>query len=225
MKVSEALETRKTCRSFLDKPVPKEMLEEILTTAMRAPSGGNLQPWRIYALTGDVRTKIIDTVKERMPENPMGEGAEYEIYPPNLTEPYKSRRRQVGESMYNVLGIPREDKMARLVWFARNFEFFECPTALVFTVDRQMQEGQWSDVGMFMQSICLLAREYGLHTAAQEAWAVWTKTLVKILDIPDNEMVFCSLAIGWEDTSHPISAFRTDRAPLEEVVSFHGFEG
>ena len=222
MYVSEAVETRKTCRAFLDKPVPKSTLEEILAKSMRAASGGNLQPWRVRVVSGDVIQQIKDEVAAKLPEKPMGEGADYDIYPKDLTEPYKSRRFGVGEAMYETIGIPREDKTQRLMWFARNFQFFNAPTALMFTVDRQMQEGQWNDVGLFMNTIMLLAREYGLHTAAQEAWAIWTPTITKILNIPDNEMLFCGMCIGYEDESDPIAKFRSPRAPLEEIVSFHG---
>ena len=223
MRVSEALDSRRTCRAFLDTPVPKETLETILATAMRAPSGGNLQPWRVYAVTGSVRDEIVRRVHEKMPETPRGEGAEYAIYPPELTEPYRTRRFQVGEQMYAALGIPREDKASRLAWFARNYEFFDAPAALFFTMDRQMQEGQWSDLGMFLQSIALMAREQGLHTAFQEAWAVWTPTIVDVLGIPDHEMLFCGMGIGFEDPEHPLAGFRSERVPVDEITSFHGF--
>ena len=223
MNVTDALETRRTCRAFRDTPVPRENLESILRTAQRAPSGGNLQPWRVYVVQDPVRQQIIDAVREKMPATPRGEGAEYHIYPPELTEPYKTRRFEVGEQMYAKLGIPREDRGARLMWFVRNYEFFGAPTAMFFTMDRQMQEGQWSDLGMFLQSIALLAREAGLHTAFQEAWAVWTPTIVEILGIPENEMLFCGMGIGEEDPDHALADLRTDRAPLEELATFHGF--
>jgi nitroreductase len=223
MRVSEALETRRTCRAFTAEPVPRTTLEQILRGAQRAPSGGNLQPWRAYVVQDPVRQQIIDSVREKMPATPRGEGAEYHIYPPELTEPYKSRRFAVGEQMYAKLGIPREDKPSRLMWFARNFEFFGAPTAMFFTMDRQMQEGQWSDLGMFLQSIALLAREHGLHTAFQEAWAVWTPTIVEILGIPEQEMLFCGMGIGWEDPDHALADLRTDRAELDALATFHGF--
>ena len=223
MHVSEALQTRRTCRAFLDAPVARATLEAILTAALRAPSGGNLQPWRVYAVTGTVQGEIVAAVRDKMRETPRGEGAEYDIYPKDLTEPYRSRRFAVGEQMYAALGIPREDKASRLQWFARNYEFFGAPAALFFTMDRQMQEGQWSDLGMFLQSIALMAREHGLHTAFQEAWAVWTPTIVRILDIPDNEMLFCGMGIGFEDPDHALATLHTDRAPLSDIVTFHGF--
>ncbi|HSG88282.1 MAG TPA: nitroreductase [Pseudomonadales bacterium] len=223
MKVSDALDSRYTCRAFTDAPVPRATVERILTTAQRAPSGGNLQPWRVYVTTGEVRAGIIETVRGKMAETPRGEGAEYDIYPPELTEPYRTRRFQVGEAMYAQLGIPREDKRSRLQWFMRNYEAFDAPVLMFFTMDRQMQEGQWSDLGMFLQSIALMAREEGLHTAFQEAWAVWTPTIVEALAIPDNEMLFCGMGLGHEDPSHPLTGFRSERAPLDELATFHGF--
>lgn len=222
MDVSEAIRTRKTCRAFLDKPVEKEIIVDILEKAKRSPSGGNLQPWRVYVVTGSVMKKIIDGVKEGKDEY---RGAEYKVYPPNLKEPYRTRRFEVGEKLYKLISVPREDKTTRLKWFARNYEFFGAPVGMFFTMDRIMQEGQWADLGMFMQSIMLLAREYGLHTAPQEAWAEWTPLVVKVLNIPDNEMLFCGMAIGYEDSSHPLAGLHSDRAPLGEIASFHGFEG
>ncbi|HEY1961005.1 MAG TPA: nitroreductase, partial [Rhizomicrobium sp.] len=170
MNVSEAVATRKTTRAFLTRAVPLETVQRILEVAARAPSGGNLQPWKVYVLIGEARDELIRRVAEARLEHPMGERPEYLIYPPQLTEPYRTRRFRVGEQMYATMGIPREDKAARLKFFSRNWEFFGAPVGMIFTVDRQMQQGQWSDLGMFLQSIMLLAREHGLHTCPQEAW-------------------------------------------------------
>lgn len=220
MNVSQAIESRKTCRAFLKDEVSKKVLVEILTKAMRSPSGGNLQPWRVYVVAGDTMKEILDGVKAGLPQD---KGAEYQVYPPNLHEPYRTRRFQIGEDLYQVLGVPREDKASRMKWFARNYAFFGAPVGLFFTMDRAMQEGQWADLGMFLQSIMLLAREYGLHTAAQEAWADWTPLIVRVLRIPENEMLFCGMAIGYEDQSHPLAKLHSQRAPLSEIASFHGF--
>ncbi|MGH6872632.1 MAG: nitroreductase [Rhizomicrobium sp.] len=220
MKVSEALATRKTVRAFRADPVPAETVRQILTQAARAPSGGNLQPWKMYALLGPARDELVRRVAEKRKAHPMGEMPEYHIYPPALTEPYKTRRFRIGEAMYATLGIPREDKMARLKFFAGNWEFFGAPVGLIFTIDRQMQQGQWSDLGMYLQSIMLLAREYGLDTCPQEAWAVWHSVIRDYLDVPQNEMIFCGMALGRADTSHPVNALQTERAPLEEYAVF-----
>ncbi len=220
MKVSEALATRKSIRAFRSDPVPRETVEKILTAASRAPSGGNLQPWKVYVVTGEARAELIRRVAERRKTKALGEAPEYSIYPPALTEPYKTRRFKIGEAMYGTMGIPREDKMARLGFFSGNWEFFGAPVGLIITIDRQMQQGQWADVGMFLQSIMLLAREHGLHTCPQEAWAVWHRIIREFLSVPDEEMIFCGIALGYADETHPVNSLDSDRAPLEEFVNF-----
>lgn len=220
MKVSEALATRKTIRAFKPDPVSRETIESILALASRAPSGGNLQPWKVYALFGEARDELIRRVAERRETKSLGEAPEYLIYPPALSEPYKTRRFKIGEAMYKTMGIPREDKMARLGFFSSNWQFFGAPVGLIITIDRQMQQGQWADVGMFLQSLMLLAREHGLHTCPQEAWAVWHRIIREYLDVPENEMVFCGVAIGYADEAHPVNSLTSERAPLEEWVTF-----
>jgi nitroreductase len=220
MKVSEALATRKTVRAFKSDPVPRETIEQMLTLAARAPSGGNLQPWRVYALLDDARDELVRRVAEHRKEHPMGQTPEYHIYPLNLTEPYRTRRHRVGEMMYATMNIPREDKMARLKFFSGNWEFFGAPVGLIFTIDRQMQQGQWADLGMYMQSVMLLAREHGLHTCPQEAWAMWHRVIREYLPVPENEMIFCGMAIGYADEAAPVNTLETERAPRGEFVTF-----
>lgn len=222
MKVSQALESRFSCRAFTDEAPPREVIVEILEKAKRAPSGGNLQPWHVYVVGGEELARFKRIIAEKLPDNPFGEGTEYEIYPPKLKEPYKSRRFKCGEDMYATINVPREDKAGRLKQFARNFDFFGAPVAMFFAIDRTMQQGQWADLGMFIQSVMLLAREYGLDTCAQEAWAIWHKTVAEFVGIPDEQMLFCGLGIGYRDPDAPINRLRTDRAPLEEFATFRG---
>jgi nitroreductase len=153
MNVIEAIESRKTCRAFLDKPVPNQIIEEILQKALRAPSGGNLQPWRVYVVTGAVKQAIIDGVHEGAAES---QGAQYNVYPPNLKEPYRTRRFELGDALYKLVNVPREDKALRLKWFARNYEFFSAPVGMFFTMDRIMQEGQWPTLGCSCRTSCCL---------------------------------------------------------------------
>jgi nitroreductase len=218
MKVSQAIATRKTVRAFRSDPVDADTIRRILAQAARAPSGGNLQPWRVYVLLGEARDELVRRVKERMAETPMGETPEYHIYPPQLTEPYKTRRFEIGEAMYATMGIPREDRASRLKHFVRNWEFFGAPVGMIFTIDRQMQQGQWADLGMFMQNIMLLAREEGLHTCPQEAWALWHKTIREYVAIPQNEMIFCGMGVGYADDSAPVNTLESERVPLEEFA-------
>jgi nitroreductase len=211
--VSEALNSRFSCRAFLDTPVPEADLRFLLETATRAPSGGNLQPLQDFAAE----------ILAKLSKNPAGEASEYHIYPPDLKSPYDTRRRDIGERMYKTLGISREDKPGRLGQMARNFEFFGAPCAMFFAIDKSMQEGQWSDMGMLIQSLMLLARERGLHSCPQEAWAMWSQSVKSFLNIPDHMTFFCGLALGYADPEAAINQLQSPRAPLDDVVSFIGF--
>jgi len=222
MTVTEAIETRITTRAFLDTPVAGAVLREILDTARRAPSGGNLQPWHVWVLGGAEMVRFKALIKQHLDSGQFGEGSEYDIYPAKLKEPYRSRRFKCGEDLYATIDVAREDKQARLAQFARNFEFFGAPAAFFFFLDRTMGPPQWSDVGMFMQSIALLAREHGLHTCPQEAWSVWYKTVAAFFAVPAELMLFCGMGIGYMDEANPINTLRTDRAPLDEIATFVG---
>ncbi|MBU6297517.1 MAG: nitroreductase [Alphaproteobacteria bacterium] len=218
MHVAEAIASRKSIRAFKPDPVPRVVVEDILTRAARAPSGGNLQPWRVYALLGAARDELVRRVTEARRQHPMGESPEYLVYPPNLAEPWRTRRFRIGEAMYEALGIPRGDMSARLAHITRNWQFFDAPVGLMFTIDRCMQQGQWADLGMFLQNVMLLARAHGLHTCAIEAWAMWHRQVREYLSIPDSEMLFCGMALGHADEAAPVNALVSERAPLEEFA-------
>jgi nitroreductase len=221
MNVRDAILTRKSIRAFKPDPVPEETVRDILAVASRAATGGNLQPWRVHVLMGQSKEEFLALIRARRTEHPMGEPPEYHIYPPNLTEPYRTRRFRVGEMMYATMGIPREDKAARLKFFAGNWEFFGAPVGLLFTMDRQMQEGQWADLGMFLQNIMLMARAHGLHTCPQEAWAVWHRAIRDYLKVPENELVFCGIALGHACEDAPVNSLVSERVAVEEFASFH----
>lgn len=223
MNVSDALDSRTSVRAFLEKPVPGDVVKDILLGASRSPSGGNLQPWHVWALGGQELARFKALMAERIKINPMGEQPEYNIYPPELKEPYRSRRFRNGEDLYRTIGIPREDKAARLHQLAKNFIFFGAPVGLFFAIDRQMQPGQWADLGMYMQSIMLLALENGLSTCPQEAWALWHKTIAEFIGLPSHLMLFCGMALGYMDREHPINRLRADRADPSEFMTIRGF--
>ncbi len=223
MNVTEAARTRMSCRAFLDTPVPEETVREILDAARWAPSGGNLQPWHVHVLTGEPLKELLDSISPRFNTLPLAEGAEYQVYPAPLTPPYTGRRFKCGADLYASIGIPREDRPGRYRQFARNFEFFGAPVGIFISIDRLMGPPQWSDVGMFAQNIMLLARDHGLHTCAQEAWTFWHKTLTAYLELPENMMLFCGIALGHADTEHPINNWRTERAELDEFAVLRGF--
>ena len=223
MKVSEALDTRMSCRAFLPDPVPEELLRQILTGAGRAPSGGNLQPWFVDVLTGAPLAALVDRVRLQVPEHPLGHPSEYPVYPSPLGEPYRTRRHQNGEDLYATIGIPRTDRPARLRQYARNYEAFGAPVMLFICIDRYMGSAQWADLGMFLQSIMLLAREHGLHTCPQESWSGWYREVAEAISLPAGRMLFSGIAVGFRDESAPINRLRTDRAPLAQFASFRGF--
>lgn len=225
MNVSDAVASRMSCRAFLDTPVPGATVRSILEAARRTPSGGNVQPWLVYALAGQPLADLKSIVRVEVSKNPLGDGShEYDIYPPGLGEPYRSRRHKAGEDLYGTLGIPREDKMARLLQLARNYDFFGAPVGLFFYLDRSMGPPQWSDVGMYMQTVMLLAREHGLHTCAQEIWSRVPATVAKFLEVPPSLLLFSGMALGYADAAHPVNTLRTDRASLDEFSIFRGFD-
>lgn len=200
-------------------------MRAILTGASKAPSGGNLQPWRVWALAGGELARLEALISEKISAGQIADGPpEYHIYPPTMKEPYSTRRFKNGEAVYAAIGVARDDSKERLRQLARNFEFFGAPVGLFLAIDRSMQQGQWADLGMFMQSIMLLAREHGLHTAALESWALWYKTTGDFLGMPKELMLFCGMALGHWDAAQPINRVSVGRAPLSEFASLRGFE-
>lgn len=224
MDVSEAVERRTSVRAFLPDPVPGAVVRELLERAHRAPSGGNLQPWRVHALSGPVLAEFRALIASRLAEDPRGETPEYAVYPEALHDPYRGRRYAVGEQMYARLGIARENKLGRLMWFARNFDLFGAPVGLFFSIDRRMGPPQWSDLGMYMQTLMLLAVERGLDTCAQEAWSVWPTTVGGFLGLDAEHMLFSGMALGRRDPAHALAGFRTERDPLSAFSDLRGFE-
>lgn len=223
MTVTEAVTARYSARAFLDRPVPRAAIAEILTLAARAPSGGNLQPWQVDVLAGQVLAALKARVAASLADNPAGEGTEFHVYPPALGEPWRGRRFASGEQLYAALGIRREDRPARLRQFARNFEAFGAPVLLLFSLPRHLGPPQWAHLGMFMQNVMLLAAERGLATCPQEAWAMVHRTVAEALGLGEDRLFYCGMALGFADEAHPINGWRTDRAPLEEFASFRGF--
>jgi len=221
--VSEAIDTRRSVRAFLDTPVEEAVVRRIIEKATRAASGGNVQPWHIYVLAGEARDALVARVAEKAKSTPFGDGLEYDIYPRDLSEPHKTWRGEVARGMYELVGIERGDSAARAAQMFKNFDFFGAPVGLFLSIDRQMGPPQFCDLGLLLGHIMLLAREEGLHTCPQEAWSLWGATIHEVVGIPENEMVFCGLSLGHADPDHPINALRTDRAPLDQVARFSGF--
>jgi nitroreductase len=219
MNVTDAIKTRISIRAFKPDPIPESLVREILDVARYAPSGGNLQPWKVIAVAGAARDAVVALAKANLP----GDEGDRLVYPPNLWEPYRSRRFKVGEDMYALLGIPRDNKPARLMHLAQNFEFFGAPVGLFFVIDQRMGHAQWAHLGMFMQSVALAALERGVQSCMQEAWARMRTPLAAHFGLDEHEMIYCGMAMGYADMSKPVNALRSDRADVDEIAEFKGF--
>jgi nitroreductase len=221
MTVSDAVDRRISIRAFRPEPVAEALVREILAAAARAPSGGNLQPWRVYALTGqpliELKAKAAQTMVAGL------EDPEYEVYPPNLWDPFRTRRFQCGEDLYAAIDIPRDNRPGRLAQLAKNLDFFGAPVGLFFALDRKLGPPQWSDLGMYMQTVMLLAVERGLDTCAQEFWARLPKTVGAFLNMAEDHMLFSGMALGYRDEAHAINTLRTRREALEDFAELRGF--
>jgi nitroreductase len=210
MDVTDAVNRRRSVRAFRPDPVGDDVIAQLLATASRAPSGGNVQPWRIYVVNGESMVRFLEFMQGRAMDQPA-----YDIYPAGLTEPYRTSRFEVGEAMYELLGIPREDKAARFARMSENYRFFGAPAAIFCFVDEQMGPPQWSDLGMFLQTFMLLAAEAGLDTCAQEAWAMYGEAVKEFVGAPPEQGIFCGVALGHADWDAPVNALESARQPLD----------
>ena len=224
MNVQDAVASRYSCRAFLQTPIPESTVRDIIELAARAPSAGNMQPWRVYAIAGERVEALKALLLPRMNELPRAEGGEYRIYPDPMTEPYRSRRFAVGELLYKSINVPRADKSARYQQYARNFQFFGAPVGIFFALEKSFGVAQWADIGGLLQTVTLLARERGLHTCPQQAWVSWHRTLRAFLSLPDNLLVYSGMALGYADDLAPINSWRSPREPLTSFASFSGFD-
>ncbi len=215
MNVSEAVANRASVRAFLPDPIADDILRDLLVKSARAPSGGNLQPWRIYVVNGQAMTRFREFIADR----PVTAG-EYEIYPANLWDPYRTNRFELAEAMYATIGVERADKAGRAAQFDRNANFFGAPAGLFCFIDRGMGAPQWSDLGMFLQTFMLLAQEAGIDTCPQEYWSARFAAVQEFCQAPANEMLFCGMAIGHADSSAPINSLVSQRMPLEDWARF-----
>lgn len=219
MNVTDALHARRSVRAFLPRVPEAAVVRSMLHAAARAASGGNLQPWRVTALAGDPLQQLLAAVALAEPQDgPMGTS-----YPPSLWEPYRSRRFDNGEDLYRTLDIERGDKPARLAQLERNGRFFGAPVGIFVSVDTRMGLAQWADLGIYLQSLMLLAVEQGLATCAQGYWRRYGDTVAAHLALPENYAVAFGVALGWEDTAAPINQLRATRADPGEWLELQGF--
>jgi len=223
--VDEAITSRRSVRAFKPDPVPREAVEDILTVASRAPSGTNIQPWKVHVLAGESRgeltRKILAVFND--PQEAAKHTEDYPYYPEQWASPYIERRRKIGWDMYGLLGIGKGDTEKMRAQSARNYMFFDAPVGLMFVIDRQMRQGSWLDYGMFIQNVMIAARGRGLDTCPQQAFSRFHRVIEEHLQLPDTEMVVCGMALGYADPTAPVNRLVTEREPVSAFARFHGF--
>ncbi|PKQ08111.1 MAG: hypothetical protein CVT73_07905 [Alphaproteobacteria bacterium HGW-Alphaproteobacteria-12] len=221
MNLDEALKARKSVRAFKPDPVPLELVKEILELARLSPSGTNIQPWKVHVVAGETRRRLEAEVLAHRETRPADASAEF----PRTSkrkEPYTARMRTLGKAMYGLLGIPKGDEAANWHQWGRNYQFFDAPVGLIFTIDKDLDAMSFIDIGIFMQSIMLAAKSRGLDTCSQGAWNnFWTVTR-RVLNVPDGEYIVCGMSLGYADETAPVNALVAEREPLESFATFHG---
>lgn len=221
--VDAAMTSRRSVRAFLPTPVPRATVAEILAVAARAPSGTNMQPWRVHAMAGAALTAFSDAIEATFLAGDHGQAREYKYYPDEFFEPYLSRRRQVGFAMYDLLGIKRGEAEKMKAQHAQNFRFFGAPVGLICTIDKRLNVGSWLDYGFFLGNICTAARGRGLDTIPQAAFASLPNAIRAALRLPEQEAIVCGMAIGYADPNAMVNQLYTPRAPASEFTHFAGF--
>ncbi|MBV7483206.1 nitroreductase [Bordetella sp. BOR01] len=220
--VDEVITSRRSVRAFRSTPVARTDIEAVLRVAGRAPSGSNIQPWRVYVLAGAARDglsrALLDVYND--PVRRDSETEEYAYYPTQWISPFVERRRKVGWDLYGLLGLTREDKAGMHEQLGRNFSFFGAPVALMFTMDRTMELGSWLDYGMFLQNIMIAARGRGIDTCPQAAFARYHRVIRAYLGMPDRERFVCGMSMGYADTGDVVNSLVVDRAPLDHYTVF-----
>ena len=219
MNIEQALQQRHSARAFLPQTVSAQVVRDLLEKAAQAASGGNMQPWRVTALGGDALKELFARTAQTEPVQRPGLS-----YPPSLWEPYRSRRFENGEDLYRSIGIAREEKAARLKQMATNGQMFGAPVGIFIAVEERMGYAQWVDLGIYLQSVMLLAEERGLATCAQGFWRLYSDMLVEHLELPAGYQIAFGIALGHEDTAAPINQWRASRAPSQEWLNLKGWD-
>lgn len=220
--VDQVMRERRSVRAFLPTPVPRDVMEAILRSASRAPSGTNAQPWKVTVLTGAARQELSRRILAAYndPEQAKQHSEEYDYYPKEWIEPYLSRRRKVGWDLYGLLGIGKTDRERMHAQHGRNYVFFDAPVGIILTIDRIMGKGSWFDFGMFAQNLMLAARARGLDTCPQAAFNIYHRIIADYLQLPPEQMVVCGMSLGYADPNKVENQLVTERAALDEFVRF-----
>jgi nitroreductase len=220
--VDEAITGRHSVRAYLTTPVPREVVQDILHVASRAPSGTNTQPWKVTVLTGAAKARLSARIVAAYddPVERARHTEEYAYYPTQWQSPYIDRRRKIGWDMYGLLGIGKQDKEKMHAQHALNYRFFDAPVGLIFTIDRVMQQGSWLDYGMFLQNVMIAARARGLDTCPQAAFTQFHRLIEEELALPADAMVVCGMSLGHADPEAVVNRLQTEREPVAGFTRF-----
>ena len=219
MNVHDALAARKSVRAFLDNPLSRDVVSRVLDSARNSPSGVNTQPWQVAAVMGEKKEalqKMIEDAFDRGEKPQM----DYQYYPLKWAEPYKTRRFQCGLQLYAALEIKREEKERRREQWIANYRAFDAPVMLYFFMDPGMETGSYMDYGMFLQSVMLAAVAQGLATCPQAALGEYPKIVKDVLGYPEDSILICGMALGYEDTTAKVNSYRTTREPVDTFTKF-----
>lgn len=217
--VSKNIAARHSVRGYLPTPVERSVIEEILRVASRSPSGTNTQPWHVHVVTGATRHRVVWEACAAYDRDP--QRCDESIYCNLDGEPYRSRKRSLGKAMYALMGIGKGETEKMIAQRRRNFEFFGAPVGIFVTIEKRLCHGSWLDTGMFMQSLMLAAKAYGLDTCPQGFWVHYESVVARVVGWPENERLASGIALGYSDESLPENTLHTERAPLAEFAVFH----
>jgi len=221
--VDEAIRSRQSVRAFLPSAVRRSTVEELLGLASRSASGSNIQPWRVRVIAGDAKTRLTQAIFDAVARDGFEPyQREWNYYPVRWREPFLGRRRKIGWDMYSLLGVAKSDFEGTQQARMRNYEFFGAPVGMIFTLDDDLEIGSWLDLGIFLGSIMIAARGHGLHTCPQAAFADFHSIIRPLLNIPENEVIICGMALGHIDPDAPVNALKTERAHLGAFATFDG---
>jgi nitroreductase len=220
MQVLKALQQRKSIRAFLDKLVSEEQINTLLDAARYAPSGVNTQPWSVVVVSGESKKNLQTKIEAAFRSGDKGK-RDYQYYPVEWKEPYKTRRKECGLLMYSTLNIKREDKERQMDQWAANYRAFDAPVMLLFFMDSGMQSGSFMDCGMFIQSVMLGALDLGLSTCPQAALADYQHIIKPELDFGHDKILLCGMALGYEDTEALVNSYRTLREGVSSFTTYY----
>lgn len=220
MDILEAIASRHSVRAFLDKPVSETIIRAVLEAARRAPSGANIQPWQVAVLQGSARVSLAEAILNERKTNPAPH-ADYQYYPTEWFEPYKARRVACGMALYNTLKIERDDQASRQAVWELNYYFFNAPVGLIFFLDNRLETGSFFDCGMFLQTIMLAARHYGLGTCPQASFIDYSAIIKDQLALPEHTTILCGMALGYPDEAAQINSYRTERETVDDFTKWY----